>query len=404
MKKRVLSFFMAIVLILLLAPSAFAVNPWPADDVPSEWAEWYVREAHNRSLVPENLLSRFWEPITRAEFTHLAVYLYETVTDTEITGRVTFIDTDDVNAQKMAYLGVVRGMGGGRFDPYGLLDREQAATMLSRLMEVLDLPELTHEATFADNDYISPWAIEHVGIMQYTGIMGGVGNNRFDPHGRYTIEQSITTMLRVYDEVLLPDYITIAGVRIPTSTTFLMLIGNRGTPIVSRGIQIGSYYAPWIEMDFQLTDRCIRPLRHMVNLEILGVSLHGEGITDLSPLAGLTNLNILWVDGNNLTDITPLAGLTNLITLRLNDNNISDISALSGMTNMEALFAFRNNIGDITPLAGMPDLFFVNLNHNNISDISPLAGLRNLDWLGLNGNPITDWTPVAHVPTVYGRP
>jgi hypothetical protein len=34
--------------------------------------------------------------------------------------------------------------------------------------------------------------------MQNTGIMGGVGNNRFDPQGDYTREQSIVTILRLF--------------------------------------------------------------------------------------------------------------------------------------------------------------------------------------------------------------
>jgi len=37
-----------------------------------------------------------------------------------------------------------------------------------------------------------------VGLVQGSGIMGGVGDNRFDPQGEYTREQSILTMLRLY--------------------------------------------------------------------------------------------------------------------------------------------------------------------------------------------------------------
>jgi len=54
-------------------------------------------------------------------------------------------------------------------------------------------------ATFADNAYISSWAIEAVGQVQGVDIMGGVGNNMFAPRGMYTREQSIITMLRLLD-------------------------------------------------------------------------------------------------------------------------------------------------------------------------------------------------------------
>ncbi|HHV99215.1 MAG TPA: S-layer homology domain-containing protein [Clostridiaceae bacterium] len=33
------------------------------------------------------------------------------------------------------------------------------------------------------------------------GLMGGVGNNRFSPHGNFTREQSIVTMLRLFHVV-----------------------------------------------------------------------------------------------------------------------------------------------------------------------------------------------------------
>jgi len=199
MKKRILSFVLAIVMILVLVPGAFATsNPWSQDDAPSQWAQGYVREAYNQNLVPSNLMGRFYHSITRSEFTALAVSLYETVTGTEITGRVTFTDTNDVNVEKMAYLDVVRGVGGGRFNPDGLLTRQEAAAMLSRLIGVIETPMRNHPATFADGDSISGWATDYVGQMRLFGIMGGVGGNRFDPHGRYTIEQSITTMLRVF--------------------------------------------------------------------------------------------------------------------------------------------------------------------------------------------------------------
>ena len=39
--------------------------------------------------------------------------------------------------------------------------------------------------------------------MQKSGVMGGVGDNKFDPKGSYTREQSIITMLRTHDIVIM---------------------------------------------------------------------------------------------------------------------------------------------------------------------------------------------------------
>jgi hypothetical protein len=152
-------------------------------------------------IVPTNFNSNFTQNTTRAEFAALAVQVYETVTGTEITGRNTFDDTDDVNVQKAAYIGVVGGVGGGRFDPQGTLTREQAAAMISRLADAIGQPLDTQDADFADGDAISGWARDYVGAMQATGIMGGVGGGRFDPQGAYTREQSIITAVRLFDIV-----------------------------------------------------------------------------------------------------------------------------------------------------------------------------------------------------------
>ena len=54
------------------------------------------------------------------------------------------------------------------------------------------------------DDYgsIAPWAIEVVFQMQAAGIMGGVGNNQFGPQEPYSWEQSIATLMRIYDMTL----------------------------------------------------------------------------------------------------------------------------------------------------------------------------------------------------------
>ena len=61
---------------------------------------------------------------------------------------------------------------------------------------------------------------------------------------------------------------------------------------------------------------------------------NSNSISDLSPLAGLTNLTQLWIGGNSISDISPLAGLTNLTSLTLEVNRISDISPLVANTGL----------------------------------------------------------------------
>ena len=169
-------------------------------ELPSEWAEAEIIRARRLGLIPPSIGRSYRQNITRAEFCALAVTLYEGI-EGEITGRTSFADTQDINVQKAAYIGVVTGVGNNMFAPDDRLTREQAATMLARLADAVGHPLPIRTPTFADNHNISSWANTAVGQAQAAGIMGGTGNNMYSPRGPYTREQSIVTILRLYDFV-----------------------------------------------------------------------------------------------------------------------------------------------------------------------------------------------------------
>ena len=193
----------------VMLPSGAAIEPAPSQPVPAEpapaipasdgpsgWAKEEVEAAIAAGIVPLSLQSDYRQSTTRAEFCALAAALYERLMG-EITERTGFTDTSDENVEKMAALGVVNGVGEGRFDPDARLTREQAATMLARLAAAMGKPMEKQTAAFADADGVSPWAAEAVGQMQASGVMNGTGEDRFSPKGEYTREQSIITMLRL---------------------------------------------------------------------------------------------------------------------------------------------------------------------------------------------------------------
>jgi|GEM_PF-2442629 len=172
--------------------------PTTIAEQPSIWAADLVNAAIAEGLVPLNLQALYTRATTRAEFASLAVALYENIGG-EITGRSTFADTSDVDVQKAAYIGVVLGVGNNMFDPHAPLTREQAAIMLSRLVTAAGRSLPQHTATFADNAQISSWAFNYVGPIQAAGIMTGVGDNMFAPRDPYTREQSIVTIMRLFN-------------------------------------------------------------------------------------------------------------------------------------------------------------------------------------------------------------
>ncbi len=145
--------------------------------------------------------------------------------------------------------------------------------------------------------------------------------------------------------------------------------------------------------DNNITD--ISPLASLISFTRLG--LRGNNISNLSPLAGLTNLTWLDLWDNNITDISALVDLTSLTELRLGGNNLSNISALAGLINLETLLLRGNNISDISTLSGLTNLTRLGLAHNNLSNISALEGLTNLKTLGLAHNNISDIAPLAEL-------
>lgn len=102
---------------------------------------------------------------------------------------------------RMAGLGVVGGVGNGKFNTGGQLTREQAATILARLAEAMGQPLPVSAPTFADNGLVSDWAQNAVGQMQASGVMSGTGNNNFSPLQSYTREQCMMTVLRMYEQM-----------------------------------------------------------------------------------------------------------------------------------------------------------------------------------------------------------
>jgi len=168
-------------------------------DKPSNWATGQVEAAIEGGLVPAAMQSNYLHVITRAEFCSLAVQLCEKYMGQQITGRASFTDTTDINVQKMAALGVVSGVSETLFAPHSALTREQAASILVRLANVCGLSLPKTAATFSDSASISDWALESVGQVQAVGLMGGTGNGNFSPQDPYTREQSIVTLLRLFE-------------------------------------------------------------------------------------------------------------------------------------------------------------------------------------------------------------
>ena len=145
------------------------------------------------------------------------------------------------------------------------------------------------------------------------------------------------------------------------------------------------------------------------------------GVEDLSPLANLTRLESLSIDGSDNVDggfmsLEPLRNLKKLSSISLCMNRREtqpiDLSPLAGLTDLRSLTIqarhFENDppipsFVDLSPLSSLSNLQNLDLKVSNVVDISPLRNLTNLKSVTISEygmQRITDWSPVDHVPNV----
>ena len=141
-----------------------------------------------------------------------------------------------------------------------------------------------------------------------------------------------------------------------------------------------------------------REIMHLTGLEhatnLTSLSLWGNPLSELAPIANLQSLTYLDVAACSISDITSLSNLVNLTGLNVRFNRIVDISPVKNLTNLVTLRLEGNRISDVTPLVNLTQLTELYLSDNHILDIRPLAHLVELETLDIRGNPVTDRTPL----------
>ena len=205
------------------------VNDMLNIDGASEWSKSEIQKAAAYNLLVYELTDKYTNDITRKEFCYLAyktiITEFDATTDSRmgewgvansiieergLTDRFNAVNYTDYTDDKIKFLtsiGIINGMDDGTFAPDSSITREQAATILNRMVGFLNKKPLIQPegAGYPSNYYyedaesISDWAKYSVTTMKEMGIMNGTDSNEFLPKGNYTAEQAIATMVRLYE-------------------------------------------------------------------------------------------------------------------------------------------------------------------------------------------------------------
>jgi alpha-tubulin suppressor-like RCC1 family protein len=175
----------------------------PAEQ-PAPWAKADIDAATALGLATPELCNGYTTPTTRIEFCRGVVNMLRVVgyPADSVTPK-TFADTTDRDIGIAASLGIITGSdtANNLFNPDGTLTREQAATMLRNVWSVVGFYTEPKEAVaWTDRGDIASWAQSAVDFITGQGIMGSTesGKLTFSPKTLYTHQQSIITLLRVY--------------------------------------------------------------------------------------------------------------------------------------------------------------------------------------------------------------
>lgn len=179
--------------------------------IPSTWAIDEILEANKHGLTKPDLLKDFRSNITREEFCGIVVKLYEILSGKAAEEYIPspFSDTQNTDVLKAHKLGIVQGVGNGKFNPHNTITRQEICVVTLRTIKTAIPESASYISTiisknvgmlsFSDADLISDWAIEGVTFLSSIGIMKGIGSNRIDPLGTTTREQAIVLCKRTLE-------------------------------------------------------------------------------------------------------------------------------------------------------------------------------------------------------------
>lgn len=129
--------------------------------------------------------------------------------------------------------------------------------------------------------------------------------------------------------------------------------------------------------------------------QIKNLSLEYMGISNISDLAGLTNLRVISLKNNNVEDITPLINLVNLRSINLCGNKIKEFDTFRNLKRLEVLDISNTQTLDLDGIEKIWWLKELNLSQNRIFDIGVIENIRELKSIDLEKTRVEDLTPLS---------
>ena len=166
-------------------------------------------------------------------------------------------------------------------------------------------------------------------------------------------------------------------------------------------IYINAVVSRWTEDTVKASlSQVYNALKQIVKITEVNVA-GNENITNLDPLAELSDLRSLDCSGTKVADINPIRNLNKIKDLNISNTNVKDISNLKYANVVHNFKADNLQISNISVVTFFKDLNSLSLVNANINDITPLSGCDGLTTLNLSGTQITDLNPLSNLLKLY---
>ncbi len=128
---------------------------------------------------------------------------------------------------------------------------------------------------------------------------------------------------------------------------------------------------------------------------LIQLHLRSVNISDLAPIAGLTQLQTLHCSGTQVSKLDPIAGLTQLQSLNCSDTQVSDLDPIAGLTQLTTLDCSRTQVSKLDPIAGLTQLQTLYCWGTQVNKLDPIAGLTQLKTLFCSHTKVSNLEPIA---------
>lgn len=182
----------------------------------NSWSYEEVISAIDNNLIPVSMQNSYEQSISRSEVTTLIINLLEDILDKSIqdivkdktdkdldilVGEYPFKDTSSNEVVAGYALGIISGKSNNMFEPNALVSKQELATLLTRVANLLGEDTTANKSNISDIDTVDSWSLDSVNYILDNDIMTVDTSEQvgtFSPKASYSKEETFLTIERMY--------------------------------------------------------------------------------------------------------------------------------------------------------------------------------------------------------------